>query len=272
MHSNNQDLNSFETFANKGANKIQHGNADVMQFNDYRRMNNSARHAVSFPPYQYEEPRIALGNVLRAGDRFVRVLQRLQRPVIATLEGLLSEKECDQLISLARARLQRSTVVDARTGADVATNHRSSHGTFFRPRETSFIALLDERMSALMNSPVENGEGLQVLHYNPGGQYPPHFDFLTPSNPASVESIARSGQRVSTLIVYLNDVSEGGETVFPEAGFSVVPRKGNALYFEYTNSQMQVDPRSAHGGAPVIRGEKWIVTKWMRSRRFVPAG
>jgi prolyl 4-hydroxylase len=140
-----------------------------------------------------------------------------------------------------------------------------------RLREDPFIAQLDERLAAIMNGPPENGEGLQVLHYGPGGVYPPHFDFLVPSNPAVAQSIARSGQRVSTLIVYLNDVIEGGETVFPEVGFSVVPRRGNGVYFEYTNSRMQVDPRSAHGGAPVIQGEKWIVTKWMRSLKFVPS-
>jgi prolyl 4-hydroxylase len=122
-----------------------------------------------------------------------------------------------------------------------------------------------------MNGPAENGEGLQVLRYGPGGECRAHFDFLVPSNKANSESIARSGQRLSTLIVYLNDVAEGGETVFPEIGLSVVPRRGDALYFEYTNSRMQVDVKSAHGGAPVVSGEKWVVTKWMRTRRFVSA-
>ena len=142
---------------------------------------------------------------------------------------------------------------------------------FFSLRESHLIAQLDERLAALMNGPTENGEGLQVLRYHPGGQYPPHFDFLDPVTPGGAQSIARSGQRVSTLIVYLNDVIEGGETVFPEAGLAVVPRRGNGLYFEYTNSRLQLDLRSAHGGEPVVQGEKWIVTKWMRSRRFVPA-
>jgi prolyl 4-hydroxylase len=162
-------------------------------------------------------------------------------------------------------------VVNPTSGANAAVEHRSSEGMFFRLRENSFIAQIDERLAAIMSSPAHNSEGLQVLRYNPGGQYPPHFDFLVPSNSASSQSLARSGQRVSTLIVYLNDVLDGGETVFPEAGLSVVPRRGNGVYFEYTNSRMQVDPRSAHGGAPVVRGEKWIVTKWMRSRRFIPA-
>jgi prolyl 4-hydroxylase len=224
------------------------------------------------PTYRYERPRIAPGPLIRAHDRDIRVLQRLTSPVVALLERVLSDTECAQLIEMARPRLQRSTVLDPASGKHAAVERRSSDGMFFRLRENPLIETLDERLAAIMNTPAEHGEGLQVLHYRPGGQYPPHFDFLTPSNRASAESIARSGQRVSTLIVYLNDVLEGGETIFPEAGLSVLPRRGLGLYFEYTNSRMQVDPRSAHGGAPVIQGEKWIVTKWMRSRRFVPAG
>jgi prolyl 4-hydroxylase len=226
---------------------------------------------VAAPEYQYEAPRIAPGNVIRAGGREFRVLQRLQRPIVVTLASVLSDIECERLIGLATPRLRRSTVVDPRTGTNTEVDYRNSDGMFFRLREDPFIAQLDERLSALMNCPVENGEGLQVLRYGPGGHTRPHFDFLVPSNPATSESIARSGQRISTLIVYLNDVLEGGETVFPEIGLSVVPRRGDALYFEYTNSRMQVDLKSAHGGAPVSQGEKWVVTKWMRTRRFVSA-
>jgi prolyl 4-hydroxylase len=56
--------------------------------------------------------------------------------------------------------------------------------------------------------------------------------------------------------------------VFPELGLSVLPKKGSAVYFEYTNSHGQLDHRTLHAGAPVLRGEKWIVTKWMRQRRY----
>lgn len=228
-----------------------------------------AGNAPSFVP---ETPRIAPGHVIHACDREIRVLQRLGSPAIVTLESVLTGEECERLIAMAQPRLRPSTVVDGASGANVAVARRGSEGMFFRLNEDPFIARLDERLCALMNGPAQNSEGLQVLRYGPGGQYPPHFDFLVPSNPSSALSIARSGQRISTLIVYLNDVLEGGETVFPEVGLSIVPRKGNGLYFEYANSRLQVDPRSAHGGAEVVRGVKWIVTKWMRSRKFVPAG
>ena len=71
--------------------------------------------------------------------------------------------------------------------------------------------------------------------------------------------------------MYLNAVEQGGATIFPELGMEVLPQKGSALYFEYTNSRSAVDPRTLHGGAPVTGGEKWIVTKWMRERPYMSA-
>jgi prolyl 4-hydroxylase len=122
-----------------------------------------------------------------------------------------------------------------------------------------------------MNLPIENGEGLQVLHYSTGAGSEPHFDYLQPGNAANRESIARSGQRVSTLVTYLNDVPAGGQTVFPALGWAVSPVRGNAVYFEYGDDAGRVDARSLHASAPVTQGEKWVVTKWMRQRRFVSA-
>jgi prolyl 4-hydroxylase len=223
------------------------------------------------PEYRYEKPRLAPGTVIRTSDRAIPVLVRTEQPVVAVLEGVLSGGECDELVALSRDRLKPSTVVDPRTGENTIAEYRDSHGMFFRLGETPFIARLDGRISEVMNFPVENGEGLQVLRYGPGTKTTPHFDFLAPSNATNRQSLARSGQRISTLVIYLNDVVSGGETVFPEAGLSVTPRKGNAVYFEYGNSRNQVDYKSLHAGAPVSGGEKWAVTKWMRERRFLSA-
>jgi len=218
-----------------------------------------------------EPPRIAAGNSIRTSDRVVAVVTRLSRPVIAVLANVLSTEECEQLIALARPRLTPSTVVDPATGENRVAEHRNSEGMFFAPGETPLIAALDARFSQIMNSPIDHGEGLQILRYGPGTRSTPHFDFLVPRNAASEQSLRRSGQRVSSLVAYLNDVPGGGETAFPHAGLSVCPQRGNAVYFEYCNSRGQVDAASLHAGAPVTEGEKWAVTKWMRQRRFVSA-
>jgi prolyl 4-hydroxylase len=226
---------------------------------------------VAPPAYIQDAPRLSAGNAIHTSDRAVAVSFRLQRPILAMLADVMSAEECDQLVALARPRLTPSTVIDPRTGADQPAAHRNSEGMFFRLRETPLIARLDHRISQIMNFPVEHDEGLQVLRYGPGTQSTPHFDFLTPSKDSNRRSLARSGQRHSSLVIYLNDVPEGGETVFPSVRLSVCPRKGNGVYFEYCNSRGQVDPLSLHAGAPVIAGEKCAVTKWMRQRPFVSA-
>ncbi|HWZ87734.1 MAG TPA: 2OG-Fe(II) oxygenase [Polyangiaceae bacterium] len=223
------------------------------------------------PEYVYEPPHLARKPRFVVQGRAVSVLARSEEPVVAVLGNVLSAEECAQLIELARPRLEPSTVVDLYSGANTITDHRTSLGMFFRVRENAFIAALDARISELMQLPLENGEGFQVLHYPAGAQTTPHFDFLQATNEANRASIARSGQRVSTLIAYLNDVPSGGETVFPELGLAVVPQRGNAVYFEYCNSRGQVDHATVHGGNPVLEGEKWVVTKWMRERPFVSA-
>lgn len=244
----------------------------------------SARHAGTEPPrdaivldenaldYVDEPARLLPRRRIETVDRTVQVLLRLDRPPLAVLDGVLSPSECAEVIRLARPRLAPSTVVDPLSGKDVVAPYRQSYGAFFHPAENALIALLEQRVSAIMSLPLENSEGFQVLRYPEGGGSAPHFDFLEPSNESNRASLARSGQRVSTLVIYLNDVSKGGETVFPELGLSVSPAPGHGVYFEYANSLGQVDRRSLHACAPVLRGEKWVLTKWTRERRFASAG
>lgn len=223
------------------------------------------------PPYRYETPRFRPGTSIATDDRVVRVAARAERPMLAVLNGVFSADECEEVIALARGRLRPSTLVDPHTGRDVVSGLRSSLGMFFRPAETPLIARLDRRIAEIMNLPVSHGEGLQILHYPEGAGSAPHYDFLVPSNPANQASIARSGQRVSTLVTYLNDVPEGGETVFPAAGWAVSPQRGNAVYFEYANAHGELDHASLHASSAFTRGEKWVATKWMRERVFVSA-
>ncbi|RKT20923.1 prolyl 4-hydroxylase [Paraburkholderia sp. RAU2J] len=220
--------------------------------------------------YEPEALRVPDGPTIRLGERQVRVISRMQRPAAVLLDDFLSANECEQLIALARPRLNHSTVVDPVTGRDVVAGHRSSDGMFFRLGETPLITRLEARIAELTGLSVENGEGLQLLHYEAGAESTPHVDYLIPANPANQESIARSGQRVGTLLMYLNDVEAGGETVFPQLGWSVVPRRGQALYFEYGNRFGLCDPSSLHTSTPLRTGEKWVATKWIRTRRFVP--
>ena len=220
--------------------------------------------------YEPEPLRVPDSAMILLGDRRVQVIARLRRPVALLMDNFLDVEECTALIELAKPRLQHSTIVDPVTGSNIVAGHRSSDGMFFQLGETPLIERIEARIAALTGLPIENGEGLQLLHYEIGAESTPHVDYLMTRNRANSESIERSGQRVGTLLMYLNDVEAGGETVFPQIGWSVTPRRGQALYFEYGNSLGYCDPSSLHAGNPVRAGHKWLATKWIRSRRFIP--
>ena len=176
------------------------------------------------------------------------------------------------MIELSRGKLARSSVVNNETGAYDIHPHRTSTGTYFNRGENELIRRIEARIADLVQFPEENGEPIQILHYEPGGEYKPHFDYFDPKQPGNEQVLKQGGQRVATLVMYLNDVEAGGSTVFPEVGIDVLPRRGNAVYFAYCTEAGALDARSLHGGSPVGAGEKWIATKWIRQGRYIGSG
>lgn len=200
------------------------------------------------------------------GDRQVQVLMAMAAPRIIVFGNLLSPEECDALIAAAGPRMARSLTVATRTGGEEVNDDRTSNGMFFQRGETEVVRKLEARIARLLDWPEENGEGLQVLHYRPGAEYKPHYDYFDPAEPGTPTILKRGGQRVGTLLVYLNEPEKGGGTTFPDVHLEVAPRRGNAVFFSYERAHPST--RTLHGGAPVIAGEKWIATKWLRERKF----
>lgn len=197
----------------------------------------------------------------------VRVLMSLKLPRVVVFGGFLSEAECDELVALAGPRLARSETVVNETGGSEVNTARTSDGMFFQRGEFPVCQRIERRIAALLHWPLVHGEGLQVLRYRPGAEYKPHHDYFDPAHPGTPTILARGGQRVGTLVMYLNDPVRGGGTTFPDVGLEVAPVKGNAVFFSY--AAPHPDTKTLHGGAPVLEGEKWVATKWLREREFV---
>ena len=200
------------------------------------------------------------------GDRQVEVLMAMANPRVVLFGNLLSPNECQAIIDAADPRMARSLTVQTATGGSEVNADRTSDGMFFQRGETPVVQRLEERIARLVRWPIENGEGLQVLHYQPGAQYKPHYDYFDPGQPGTATILRRGGQRVATLVIYLNNPRKGGGTIFPDVPLEIAPRQGNAVFFSYERAHPAT--RTLHGGAPVIEGEKWIATKWLREREF----
>jgi prolyl 4-hydroxylase len=230
-------------------------------------LNEQAKAAGLPPPSIVPEP-LAAGPVttLHAHDHDVRVVIAMRNPRVIVFGGLFTDDECDELVECARARLVRSETVQMATGGNEVNEARTSDGMFFTRGETALIERLEQRIAALLAWPVENGEGLQILRYRPGAQYKPHYDYFDPAQSGTPGILKRGGQRVASLVCYLNTPAQGGATIFPDVHLDVAPCKGNAVFFSYDRPHPMT--RSLHGGAPVVAGEKWVATKWLREQRF----
>jgi prolyl 4-hydroxylase len=192
------------------------------------------------------------GYKISTADKEIHIVCKIDEPLIMILENVLSHAECDALIALAKNRLQRAKIGKSHVESDI----RTSSSMFFEESENVWVNKVEARVSELMNIPVSHAEPLQILHYNPGEQYRPHFDYFTSDHVVN--------NRISTLVMYLNDVEEGGETYFPSLHFTVTPKKGSAVYFEYFYNDHGLNELTLHGGNPVAVGEKWVATQWMR--------
>lgn len=210
--------------------------------------------------------RLGLSAKLRLPDREVDVLVEMHHPRIVVFGSFLSDQECDALLDMAENRLSRSETVDSGTGGSAIHGARTSDGMFFRREENELIQRIEQRISVILNWPLERGEGIQVLRYRVGAEYRPHYDYFDESQPGSPRILSRGGQRVGTLVMYLNTPELGGSTTFPDVGLSVLPVKGQAVFFGYPEAHP--DSLTLHGGAEVRQGIKWVATKWLRQSRF----
>lgn len=199
-------------------------------------------------------------------DRAVQVVMTMRDPRVVVVAGFLADDECEQMIALSRERLARSETVQVGTGGSEVNEARTSEGMFFGRGESPLIERIEARLAAFTRWPVENGEGLQVLRYAPGAEYKPHYDYFDPAQPGTPRILERGGQRVGTVVMYLNTPVQGGATVFPDVHLEVAAQRGHAVFFSYALPHPST--RTLHGGAPVLVGEKWVATKWLRQGRF----
>ncbi len=192
-----------------------------------------------------------------------------ESPKIALISNFLSDEECAYLIEAAQPRLARSEIVDNDGVVEgVVDERRTSEGAYLTNFSDRIVQRIERRIARLTNTLVSNGEPMEVLHYGVGGEFKPHHDYFDASTPGGQSYIEKGGQRQMSLVIYLKAPEKGGETVFPEAHISVVPKKGNALLFYDCLPNGEIDPLSLHGGAPVVEGEKWIANKWIRTGKW----
>jgi prolyl 4-hydroxylase len=201
--------------------------------------------------------------VLAVVVRAAWVLRARARYPVREVPGFLRDDECAHLIELARPRLRQSAIVrDGQRGA-IDTQRRSG-SAFLDQAGDPVLQGVKRRIAELTGTRLDQQERLQVTHYHPGERYAAHYDALR----ASGLDTGDAGDRIWTVILYLNDDFAGGATVFPRVWRSVRPAKGKAVVFRNLVADgSRHDPLSLHAGAIVRGGEKWLSNQWIREHQ-----
>ena len=158
---------------------------------------------------------------------------------------------------------------------------------FLRKAADKTLENIEYRIAAASGTPEPNGEGMQILRYDVGQKYDPHFDYF---HDAVNPSPKRGGQRMATMLIYLENTEEGGETIFPRGtraetfdlmeegnphewsectkhGLPVKSVKGDALLFWSLTDDYKLDMGSLRR-VPSCQRPKWTAVKWIRVAKF----
>ena len=184
-------------------------------------------------------------------------------PIIYVVDDFISEDECQEFINCSKDKLQPATVVGLKE--EQKLQDRTNEFAWLEHHANETIHEVSKRLSILVQMPIRNAEMFQVVHYESGTEYKPHFDSFDQFTELGKKYWEPGGQRMITALIYLNDVADGGATYFPELNISINPKKGNVLVFHNTISETtNINPRSLHAGMPVTSGEKWAANLWFR--------
>ncbi|XP_030080740.1 prolyl 4-hydroxylase subunit alpha-2-like isoform X2 [Drosophila hydei] len=171
----------------------------------------------------------------------VKVEEVFLDPLIMVFHDVLTSREIDELQQIARPLLKRTTILH-NSGVETVHSSRIAKGTWLTRDFNNLTLRIERRIMDMVDLELSGSEDLQIMNYGIGGHFEPHYDYFEPD---------------------LTDVEQGGATVFPVLQQAVSPKRGAALFWYNINANGSVDPKSFHGGCPVLVGSKWIMTQWI---------
>jgi prolyl 4-hydroxylase len=182
-----------------------------------------------------------------------------ETPYVRLFRKLFTEAECRHLIAVADPGYQPSMVYNDDQQLVLDPIRTSDGSTIHWLIEDPAVHAINRRIAAATGTAYEAGETLHSLRYAPGQEYRPHFDFVPGAN-----------QRLWTALLYLSNDYQGGETEFVQTGLRVRGSTGDLLVFRSATEQGDLDPLSEHAGLPVTDGAKYLATRWIREKRWIP--
>jgi prolyl 4-hydroxylase len=175
----------------------------------------------------------------------------------------LSQEECDQVIERIKKHLRPSLITSSN---EPDKYFRTSKTCDLGIHTDEFIKGIDQKISDYLGIDPAYSEAIQGQYYQIGNEFKLHTDYFQPNSDEYNQFAARQGQRTWTFMIYLNNVEEGGHTDFPKLDLSVRPKTGSAVIWNSLDENGKVNSNTLHWAKPILKGEKYVITKWFRER------
>ena len=161
------------------------------------------------------------------------------------IENFLTDEECDEVIN---APINLSTGMVLSGGKAVVLDKVRDAKVGWYGSEN-----IDNKIKDLIGN--LKLEGLQVLKYDKGNKFTPHYD-----------ERYNGFERLFTTIIYLNDDYKGGETNFTNIGLKITPQKCKLIIWKNIikdkDGKWITNPLSMHESLPVKNGTKYSLVNW----------
>jgi len=189
-------------------------------------------------------------------NSFPNVKQIHNDPPMFYVEKFLSSNECKMLISMSDKKVKISLVVDKQTGAGVPHPSRTSESCYYGYD----LKWLISRVHRLTGIPQEQQEPAQFTRYVSGQFYQSHLDAL--------DNVGNNGQRIATVLIYLNNVQKGGATFFNNLNVRIQPKEGDAIIFFPAKMDGTILDSMIHT-AEDASDTKWVSQIWLRNKKYL---
>lgn len=178
---------------------------------------------------------------------------------IYEISNFLTTQECQDLIHAINGNLVPSTVTIG------SSDYRTSRTCHFSKEDMPLVSRIDQKLADLLSVDPRLSEPLQGQRYDPGQYFKEHTDWFAPGTEEFVTHTNPGGQRTWTVMVYLNDVTQGGQTCFQYLDRCFTPTRGLALAWNNLKKDGSPNSLTLHEAMPVKEGNKWVITKWFRA-------
>ena len=199
-------------------------------------------------------------------------------PYLYTIDNFLTDKECTFIINAAKGNLKLAGVSRINEDKELEPGKYKgrTNSSHWMPIDKSPETLkIAKKIAKKIKCDYKHFENYQVIHYNESEEYRYHYDAYDINDKEKYEKFCGGesgrGNRLRTVLVYLNDVEKGGGTGFDNLSeygepIQVQAKKGRMVVFTNVNDDGTLNTKSRHAGLPVIQGEKWAFNLWLREK------